>query len=57
MMYKWLVRGAHRLELPGARPRADHVSGRAVHDYASRHWLTAFLDHWLGRVPAAQTAI
>jgi GMP synthase (glutamine-hydrolysing) len=48
MMYRWLVRGAHRLELPGAKQRHEHVSGRAVHDYALRNWLTAFLDRWIG---------
>jgi GMP synthase (glutamine-hydrolysing) len=54
MMYRWLVRGAHRLELPGAMPRHEHISGRAVHDYASRHWLTAFVDHWIGDEKSAQ---
>jgi GMP synthase (glutamine-hydrolysing) len=52
MMYRWLVRGAHRLELPGARQRADHIADRAVHDYAARHWLAAFIDHWIGAKPA-----
>jgi GMP synthase (glutamine-hydrolysing) len=56
MMYRWLVRGAHRMELPGAKPRADHVSGRAVHDFALRNWLAAFIDHWIGRKAASQTA-
>jgi len=56
MMYRWLVRGAHRMELPGAKQRADHIAGRAVHDFASRNWLVAFLDLWLGRAPADQQA-
>jgi GMP synthase (glutamine-hydrolysing) len=56
MMYRWLVRGAKRLELPGARSRADHIADRAVHDLASRNWLTAFLDHWIGRKAANQPA-
>jgi len=56
MMYRWLVRGAHRMELPGAKQRADHIADRAVHDYASRNWLAAFLDHWIGRAPANQQA-
>ena len=56
MMYRWLVRGAHRMSLPGAKQRADHISGRAVHDYASRNWLAAFIDHWLGRKPANSPA-
>jgi GMP synthase (glutamine-hydrolysing) len=52
MMYRWLVRGAHRMELPGTKQRHEHISGRAVHDFASRNWLAAFLDHWLGRKTA-----
>ena len=56
MMYRWLVRGAHRMELPGAKQRADHISGRAVHDFASRNWLTRFIDHWLGRKRTAASA-
>src|SRR3954469_23062276 len=49
MMYRWLVRGAHRLELPGAKQRAEHVSDRFVYDLASRQWLADFIDHWIGR--------
>ena len=52
MMYRWLVRGAHRMELPGTKQRDEHISGRAVHDFASRNWLSAFIDHWIGRKPA-----
>ena len=47
MMYRWLVRGAHRMELPGAKQRHEHIADRAVHDHASRNWLTAFIDHWM----------
>ena len=42
MMYRWLVRGAHRMELPGAKQRHEHIADRAVHDLASRNWLSAF---------------
>jgi GMP synthase (glutamine-hydrolysing) len=56
MMYRWLVRGAKRLELPGARSRADHIADRAVHDHASHRWLAAFLDHWLSRETANRPA-
>ena len=48
MMCRWTTRGAARMELPGARPRSDHFAGRAVHDYAIRAWLEAFLDGWTG---------
>jgi GMP synthase (glutamine-hydrolysing) len=57
MMYRWLVRGAHRMELPGAKQRADHIFGRAVHDFASRNWLSAFIDRWMNSAaPAAVSA-
>ena len=56
MMYCWLVRGAHRMTLPGAKQRADHIAGRAVHDFASRAWLACFIDRWLGRKPSAASA-
>lgn len=55
MMYRWLVRGAHRMELPGTKQRHEHISDRAVHDFASRNWLAAFIEHWIGgkTAPAA----
>ena len=56
MMYRWLVRGAHRMTLPGAKQRHEHVSDRFVYDPASRNWLAAFIDHWIGRKPAQQVA-
>ena len=56
MMYRWLVRGAHRMELPGAKQRHEHIADRAVHDLASRNWLSAFIDHWISGAPANQTA-
>ena len=49
MMYRWLVRGAHRMELPGAKQRHEHVADRFVYDFASRQWLEAFIDRWIGR--------
>jgi GMP synthase (glutamine-hydrolysing) len=55
MMYRWLVRGAHRMELPGTKQRHEHIADRAVHDHASRGWLAAFIDHWIGRTPANQS--
>lgn len=47
MMYRWLVRGAHCMELPGAKQRHEHIADRAVHDFASRNWLNAFIHYWL----------
>jgi GMP synthase (glutamine-hydrolysing) len=45
MMCRWTTRGHARMELPGAKARADHFADRAVHDYAVRTWLAEFLDH------------
>jgi len=56
MMHRWLVRGAHRLELPGAKQPHQHVSDRAAYDFAARHWLAAFIDRWIGGRPAANAA-
>ena len=60
MMHRWLVRGAHRMETPGAKQRHEHVADRAVHDYAVRNWLACFLDRWIGGkaadMPEAATA-
>ena len=56
MMHRWLVRGAHRMDMPGAKQRHEHVADRAAYDYASRHWLTCFLDHWLDRKEATVEA-
>ena len=47
MMCRWLIRGAHRMELPGAKQRGAHFEDRWVHDYAMQSWLSGFLDHWL----------
>ena len=47
MMNRWTVKGAHRLLLPGAKSRAEHFSGRALHDGALRRWLRNFLKFWM----------
>ena len=49
MMYRWLTRGAHRMELPGTKQRHEHIADRAVHDYASINWLSNFIDHWIAQ--------
>jgi GMP synthase (glutamine-hydrolysing) len=54
MLHRWTTRGHERMSLPGARSRAEHFTGRMVHDLAERAWLTAFLDGWLHRPPPAQ---
>ncbi|MEL6751231.1 MAG: glutamine amidotransferase [Pseudomonadota bacterium] len=53
MMMKWAVKGAHRMDLPGAwSTRAEHVEGRLLHDAAVSRWLDDFLDLWIGRADA-----
>lgn len=49
MMSTWIVRGAHRLTLPGAQPGEAHLSGWERYDAAVGCWLDAFLDAWLGK--------
>lgn len=44
MMHRWVVRGAHRFELPGAQVGSLHLDGRLLHDAALRLWMTSFLD-------------
>jgi len=55
MMCRWTVRGAQRLELPNAKPRQAHFADRPVYDLASRNWLAAFLDHWIGQPRSGET--
>jgi GMP synthase (glutamine-hydrolysing) len=49
MMHRWTTRGHARMELPGARERAEHFAGRLMYDQAERAWLSSFLDGWLHR--------
>ena len=48
MMHRWTTRGHHRLEMPGAKPRAAHFADREVYDYSARAWLGLFLARWIG---------
>jgi len=47
MMHRWTTRGHHRLEMPGAKPRAAHFADREVYDFTARAWLGRFLAHWI----------
>jgi len=47
MMCRWVIRGAERMTLPGAKQRAAHFEDRWVFDYAMQNWLATFLDRWL----------
>ncbi len=48
MTHRWTVHGAHRMGLPGVRPRSTHFSDRLVYDPAVDTWLEGFIDRWLG---------
>jgi GMP synthase (glutamine-hydrolysing) len=54
MMCRWTTRGHARMELPGARPRAEHFADRPVYDLGIRAWLADFLDRWLEPVERPQ---
>jgi GMP synthase (glutamine-hydrolysing) len=55
MMCRWTTRGHARMELPGAKQRAEHFAERPVYDPAIRAWLATFLECWIaqGAAPAA----
>jgi GMP synthase (glutamine-hydrolysing) len=44
MMHRWVVRGAHRFELPNAQTGDRHLEGRFVHDMPLRQWMSNMLD-------------
>ena len=44
MMHRWVVRGAHRFELPGAQIGRAHLDGRMIYDAALRRWMASFLE-------------
>jgi GMP synthase (glutamine-hydrolysing) len=56
MMCRWTVRGAARLSLPGAKPRAAHFADRAAYDWSIRSWLAAFMQTWLRPLETADIA-
>ena len=49
MMQRWVVRGAHRFELPGAQPGRDHLGGRLIWDMHLKRWLGEFMQTIFGR--------
>jgi len=48
MMCKWSVKGAERMNLPGAQSRKQHLDGRLIYDEPVKRWLDQFLDIWIG---------
>jgi GMP synthase (glutamine-hydrolysing) len=49
MMHRWIVRGAHRFELPGAQQGRDHLGGRLIWDMHLKRWLVEFLHTVFGK--------
>ena len=56
MMQRWVVRGAHRFELPGAQPGRDHLGGRLIWDMHLKRWLHEFLETIFGKPASAAEA-
>jgi len=54
MMHRWVVRGAHRFELPGAQVGREHLEGRMIWDVRLRSWLVEFLDRIFGAASPEQ---
>ena len=55
MMQRWVVRGAHRFELPGAQPGRDHLGGRLIWDMHLKRWLDEFLETIFGKAHGSST--
>jgi len=49
MMQRWVVRAAHRFELPGAQPGRDHLGGRLIWDMHLKRWLGEMLTMVFGK--------
>ena len=54
MMHRWVVRGAHRFDLPGAQLGRDHLEGRMLWDIRLRAWLGEFLERVFGAATPEQ---
>jgi GMP synthase (glutamine-hydrolysing) len=50
MMHRWVVRGAHRFELPNAQTGDRHLDGRYVFDAPLRNWMSDMLDTVFGKL-------
>ncbi|MBL4645961.1 MAG: GMP synthase [Hyphomicrobiales bacterium] len=57
MMRRWLVRGRHRLDLPGALSKDEHIEGRMMYDAPVRDWLDRFMRVWLGSDQRVSSAV
>jgi GMP synthase (glutamine-hydrolysing) len=47
MVGRWTGRIGERAKLPNAQSTAEHLAGRALHDWKTASFLESFLDHWL----------
>jgi GMP synthase (glutamine-hydrolysing) len=47
MVGRWTGRIGDRAKLPGAQGTAEHLAGRALHDWKTASFLEGFLDRWL----------
>ncbi|MGD9867918.1 MAG: glutamine amidotransferase [Hyphomicrobiales bacterium] len=47
LVCRWTTRAAHRMVLPGARPRPLHLAGHLEHGPGQRRWLDGFLSRWV----------
>jgi len=54
MMHRWVVRGAHRFDLPGAQVGRHHLEGRMIWDIRLHLWLTHFLERIYGKAEHPQ---
>jgi GMP synthase (glutamine-hydrolysing) len=53
MMRRWVVKGAHRFDLPNAQVGAQHLQGRLLYDASLRTWVDAFLSKVFGTAKVA----
>lgn len=51
MHHRWLVKGANRLGLPGAKNRQSHLDMRLQHDDTHLQWAHDFLKIWTDQFP------
>jgi GMP synthase (glutamine-hydrolysing) len=57
MVGRWTGRIGERAKLPNAQGTADHLAGRALHDWKTAAFLDRFLDHWLASDQRAASSV
>jgi GMP synthase (glutamine-hydrolysing) len=53
MMRRWVVKGAHRFDMPNAQKGHAHLEGRLLHDHGLRRWMEEFVGVVFGRAASA----